>query len=84
MAGEIFHLRGRRAGIGGNCDGAELDAGKPCQHRLDAIIEMDQDIFTRRDAASGETRGQRADTVVKFAVGPFSRRRIERAKIRNG
>jgi hypothetical protein len=78
MAREIFHLRRRGAGVGGHRDGAELDAGEPRQHRLDAIIEMDQHEFARPDAARLEPRGQRADAVVKLAVSPASRRRIER------
>ena len=78
MAGEIFHLGGRRAGVGGDRDGAEFDAGKPGQHGLDAIVEMDQDIFAGLDAAFDQARGQRADAVVKFAVRPAPRRRLER------
>ena len=62
MTGEIFHLRRRRAGVGGDRDGAEFDAGEPGQHRLDAIVEMDQDVFAGPDAAFDEARGQRADT----------------------
>ena len=78
MAGKIFDLGGRRAGVGGDRNGAELDAGEPGQHRLDAIVEMDQHIFARPDAAFGKAGGERADAVMKFAVRPFSRRRIER------
>ncbi len=78
MAGKIFHFRGRGAGVGGHCDGAELDAGKPGQNSLDAIIQMDQHELARLDAAFGEAGGERADAIVKFAVGPDSRRRIER------
>jgi hypothetical protein len=75
---KIFHLRGRRAGVGGDRDGAEFDAGEPGQHRFHAIVEMDQHIFAGPDAARGEAGGERADPVVEFAVSPDSRRRIER------
>ena len=78
MAGKIFHFGRRRAGVGGHRDGAEFDAGKPGQHCLDAIVEMDQDIFAGLDAARDEAGGERADPLVKFAVGPAPRRRIER------
>ncbi len=75
---KIFHLRRRGAGVGGDGDGAEFDAGEPGQHSLDAVIEMNQDEFARLDAACFEPRGERADAVVKFAVSPDPRRRIER------
>ena len=78
MAGEIFQFRRGRAGVGGDRDGAELDAGKPGQDSLDAVVEMDQHIFAGLDAALDQARGQRADTFVKFAVGPAPRRRFER------
>ena len=78
MAGEIFHFGGRRAGVGGDRNGAEFDAGKPGQHRLDAIVEMDQHELAGLDAALGKARGERADPIVKFAVAPDPRRRIER------
>ena len=78
MTGEIFHLRRRRAGVGGHRNGAELDAGEPGQHGLDAVVEMDQHIFAGLDAARDEPRGQRADPLVKFAVRPAPRRRVER------
>ena len=78
MIGKIFHLRRRRAGVGGHRNGAEFDAGKPGQHGLDAIVEMDQQIFARLDAARRKPGGKRADAVVKFAVTPDPRRRIER------
>ena len=55
MAGEIFHFRRRRAGVGGDGNGAEFDAGKPGQNSLDAIVEMNQHIFARLDAAFDET-----------------------------
>ena len=55
-AGEIFHFRRRRAGVGGHRNGAEFDAGKPGQHGLDAIVEMDQDILAGLDAARGKAR----------------------------
>ena len=78
MAGEIFHFRRRRAGVGGDCNGAEFDTGKPGQNSLDAIVEMDQHIFARLDAALDETGGKRADALMEFAVGPAPRRRLER------
>ncbi len=78
MIGEILHFRRCRAGVGGHRDGAELDAGEPGEHRLDAVVEMNQDEFTRLDAALGEAGGKRADMGVKFAVGPWSCRCIER------
>jgi hypothetical protein len=84
MPGKIFHFRRRGAGVGGDGDGAEFDAGEPGQHGLDAIVEMDQKIFTRLDAARRKTGRERADTVVKFAVGPDSRRRIERRPDQKG
>jgi hypothetical protein len=78
MTGEILHFRRRRAGVGGDRDGAEFDAGKPGQNSLDAIVEMDQHIFARLDAAFDEPGGKRADAFVKFAVGPAPRRALER------
>ncbi len=78
MVGKILHLRRRRAGVGGDRDGAELDAGEPGQHRLDAVIQMDQYEFARLDAAPAKAGGERADAVVKFAITPCSRRRVER------
>ncbi len=78
MLRKIFHLRRRGAGVGGNRNGAEFDAGEPGQHGLDAIIQMDQQVFARPDAACLEPRGQRADALVKFAVSPDPRRRLER------
>jgi hypothetical protein len=77
MTGKIFHLRRCRAGVGGHRNGAELDAGKPRQHGLDAIVQMDQHEFARPDAARDEACGQRADAFVKFAVSPNPRRRSE-------
>ena len=56
MTGKIFHLRRRGAGVGGDGDGAEFDAGEPGQHRLDAVVEMDQHKFAGLDAARGEAR----------------------------
>ena len=63
VTGKILHLGGRGAGIGGDRDGAEFDTGEPGQHRLDAIVEMDQDILAGLYAAPGEARGERADAV---------------------
>jgi len=56
----------------------ELDTGKPGQHGLDAIVEMDQHIFARLDAAFHKAGGKLADPLVKFTVGPASRRSLER------
>jgi hypothetical protein len=78
MVGKIFHLSGRGAGVGGNRNGAEFDAGEPGQHRLDTIIQMDQQVFARPDATRLEPRGKRADPLVEFTVGPDPRRRLER------
>ena len=78
MAGEIFHFRRGRAGVGGDRDGTEFDTGEPGQHRLDAIVQMNQDILARLDAAFDQARGQRADPFVEFAVSPIPRRRLER------
>src|SRR6185503_12531622 len=78
MAGEIFHFRGRRAGVGGDRDRAEFDTGKPGQNSLDAIVEMDQHIFARLDAALDQAGGKRADAFVKLAIGPAPRRTFER------
>jgi len=78
MVGKIPHFRRRRAGIGGDRDGAEFDAGKPGQQGLDAIVEMDQYEFARFDATRGKSRGQRSDALVEFTVTPAPRRRIER------
>src|SRR6185295_6495810 len=78
MASEIFHFRRRRAGVGGDGNGAEFDAGKPGQNGLDAIVEMDQHIFARLDAALDEAGGKRSDTFVKLAVGPAPREALER------
>jgi hypothetical protein len=44
----------------------------------DAIIQMDQHEFARPDAAPGKAGGERADTLMKFAVTPDPRRRVER------
>jgi len=77
VTGEVFHLRRRGAGVGGDGDGAKFDTGEPGQQSLDAIIQMDQHEFARLDAACFEPCGQRADAFVKFAVGPDPRRRIE-------
>ncbi|MGY4628288.1 hypothetical protein ACVWY3_006044 [Bradyrhizobium sp. USDA 4486] len=78
MIGEIFDLGRRRAGVGGDCDGAQLDTGKPGQHRLDAIVEVNEHIFARCHAALRQPRGERADPLVKLAIAPAPRRRIER------
>ena len=78
MARKIFHLRGRRAGVGGDRDRAEFDAGEPGQHRLDAVVQMNQHELARLDAAPAKAGGERADAVVKFAIAPCPRRRIER------
>jgi hypothetical protein len=78
MVGEIFHLGGSRAGVGGHRDRAELDTGKPGEHRLDAIVEMDQHEIARLDAAFDQPRSERTDPLMKFAVAPFVRRRVER------
>src|SRR5260221_13407373 len=84
MASEICHYRSCRAGVGGDRDGAELDAGKPGEHCLDAVVEMNKHIFAGLDAAFDQACGQRADTVVKFAVGPAPRRRLERRPDQEG
>jgi hypothetical protein len=78
MIREIFHFGRRRTGVGRHRDGAELHAGKPGQHRLDAIVEMDEHIFARLDAALREPRGERADPLVKFAITPAPRPGVER------
>ena len=78
MIGKIFHLRRCGAGVGGDGNGAEFGAGEPGQDSLDAIIQMDQHEFAGLDAACVEPRSQRADALVKFAVIPDPRRRIER------
>ena len=50
-SGEIFHFGRRRAGVGGDRDGAEFDTGKPGQQGFDTIIQVDQHEFARLDAA---------------------------------
>ena len=70
MAGEILDLGRGGAGVGGDRDGAELDTGKPGEQRLDAIVEMDQHVFARLDAALDEAGGEHADALMEFAVGP--------------
>ena len=78
MVGEIFHLGGGRAGVGGDGDGTELHAGEPCQHRFDAVVQMDEDVFAGLYAPLREPRCERADPVVKLAIAPAPRRGIER------
>jgi len=70
MIGKIGHLRRRGAGVGGDGDGAEFDAGEPRQHHLDAVVEMDQDRVALYDAALGKTGRQRADPFVELAIAP--------------
>jgi hypothetical protein len=78
MAGEILHLRGGRTGVGRDGDRSQLDAGKPGQQRLDAIIQVNEDVVALPDAALDQASGQRPCTLVKFAVGPFACRQIKR------
>jgi hypothetical protein len=77
VTGKILHLGRRGAGVGGDGDGAEFDAGEPGQHRLDAIVEMDQHVVAGFYAARDETGGECADTIVEFAKTPFAGRGVE-------
>src|SRR5205814_9120552 len=77
MTCEILRPRRRRARDSSNGNGAVPATGKPRQVSLDSIVEMDQHIFAGPDAAFDEPRRQRADPLVKLAVGPAPRRRVE-------
>ena len=78
VARKVFHFRRCGAGVGGDGDGAKFDAGEPGQHRLDAIVEMNQHVVAGSYAARDEACCQRADAVVEFTVTPSTRRGVER------
>ncbi|MGX1066660.1 hypothetical protein AB7M39_006025 [Bradyrhizobium diazoefficiens] len=84
MIRKIFHLGRRRTRVCGHCDGAQLDAGKPGQQRLDAIVQVNEHIFARPDAALRQPRRERADPLVKLAIAPVPRRRVERRPDQEG
>lgn len=77
---EVAHLGGCRARVGRDGERAQLDAGKPGKHRLDAIVEMDQHGIAGLDAALDQPGRQCADTLVKLAIGPAARRCLERRR----
>ena len=78
MVGEIGHLVGSRAGVGGHADGADLGAGEPGEQDLRAIVQMHEDAVTRRDPACGEAGGDAVDLMGEFAEGPDFARPAER------
>ena len=78
MVGEIGHLVGGGARIGGHADGADLGAGEPGEQNLRAIVEMHQHAVAGPDSARGEAGGDAVDLMGEFAEGPDFARPVER------
>ena len=78
MVGEIGHLVGRRARVGGHADCADLCAGEPGEENLRAVVEMHQHAVAGLDAPRCEPGGDAVDLMGEFGEGPNFARPVER------